>query len=221
MSGIAIFDMNETTLDLGPVRTLVDELLSTGGGFQVWFQRLLQLSMATTATGQEFQDFGTLARAAFDANAEAGRIAPGPDAFSTVATVLGAISPYHEVPAAMTRLRDAGWTLVALTNSGQAMVDGQVERAGIRDLFDHVLSVEAVQTYKPNAAPYRHALEVVDAQPGDAWMVACHDWDLAGAKAVGLRTAFVERRYMTYASAFAPPDLSVRNFTELADALLA
>ena len=54
MAGIAIFDMNETTLDLGAVRELVDELLSTGGGFQVWFQRLLQLSMATTAVGAPF-----------------------------------------------------------------------------------------------------------------------------------------------------------------------
>jgi len=220
MTGTAIFDMNETTLDLGPVRTLVDELLSTGGGFTVWFQRLLQLSMATTATGQPFTDFGTLARAAFEANAEAGRIAPGPDAFGTVATVLGAISPYPEVPAAMQRLRDEGWTLVALTNSGQAMVDGQVERAGMKDLFDHVLSVEAVQSYKPTAAPYLHALQVVGVEPADAWMVACHDWDLAGARAVGMRTAFVERRAMTYASAFAPADLSVANFTALADALL-
>jgi 2-haloacid dehalogenase len=221
VSGIAIFDMNETTLDLGPVRTLVDELLSTGGGFTVWFQRLLQLSMATTATGQEFQDFGTLARIAFEANAEAGRIAPGPDAFATVATVLGSISPYPEVPAALRRLRDADWTLVALTNSGQAMVDGQVERAGLADLFDHVLSVEAVQTYKPSAAPYLHALEVIGAEPGDAWMVACHDWDLAGARAVGLQTAFIERRAMSYAKAYAPADLSVRDFTALADALLA
>ncbi|MEM7276125.1 MAG: hypothetical protein AAF547_23830, partial [Actinomycetota bacterium] len=61
MTGIAVFDMNETTLDLGPVAAVVDRLLSEGGaGFTVWFQKLLQLSMTTGAVG-EHVEFGTLA----------------------------------------------------------------------------------------------------------------------------------------------------------------
>lgn len=217
---IALFDMNETTLDLAPVRHLVNELLPDAGGFTVWFQRLLQLSMATTATGAGFSDFGTLARSAFVAVEATADDSPDADAFGTVAAAIGAIQPYPEVPAALERLRSAGWTLVALTNSGQAMVDGQVKNTGLSPLFDHVLSVEAVQTYKPAPEPYLHALSVTGCDPADAWMVACHDWDLAGARGVGIRTAFIERSGMSYADCFAPADLSVADFTALADALI-
>jgi len=218
--GTAIFDMNETTLDLAPVRRLVDELLPDAGGFTVWFQRLLQLSMATTATGTGFRDFGSLAGDAFGAVAATGNDQPADDAFGRVAAAIGAIETYPEVPAAMERLKAGGWKLVALTNSGQAMVDGQVSNNGLGSVFDHVLSVESVQTYKPAAAPYRHALSVAGCEAGDAWMVACHDWDLAGARAVGMNTAFVERPAMSYASTFDAPELSVANFTALADAFV-
>lgn len=221
MSGVAIFDMNETTLDLAPVRALVDELLPRAGGFTVWFQRLLQLSMATTSTGLGFIDFGTLAGQAFSAVAASADDSPPDDAFGRVAAAIGAIAPFPEVPAAMQRLHDAGWKLIALTNSGQAMVDGQVAGSGMAELFDHVISVESVQAYKPVAAPYEHALSVVGCDAVDAWMVACHDWDLAGARAVGLRTAFVERPHMSYAPTWPAADLSVADFTALADALLS
>ena len=50
-------------------------------------------------------------------------------------------------------------------------------------------------------------------------MVACHDWDLAGAKAVGMRTAFVARPGMSSAAALPPADLTVSDFVELADRL--
>lgn len=218
--GTAIFDMNETTLDLAPVRALVDDYLPSAGGFTVWFQRLLQLSMATTATGVGFLDFGALARDAFAAVAATADDSPGDDAFGSVGAAIAAIKPYPEVPAAMKRLHEAGWQLVALTNSGQAMVDGQVEGAGMTELFDHVLSVESVKTYKPAAAPYQHALSIAGCEPAAAWMVACHDWDLAGARAVGMQTAFIERDAMSYAPTWQAPELSVSDFTALADALI-
>lgn len=154
----AIFDMNETTLDLAPVRALVDQHLGAAGGFTVWFQRLLQLSMATTSTSSGFKEFGALARDAFEAVAATATDEPADDAFGSVAAAIAGIKPFPEVPAAMERLKEAGWTLIALTNSGQAMVDGQVENSGMAHLFDHVLSVESVQTYKPAAAPYEFAI---------------------------------------------------------------
>lgn len=217
--GTAFFDMNETTLDLDPVRQVVDRHLASAGGFTVWFQRLLQLSMATTTTGLGFIEFGALARDAFDAVAANADHTPPDDAFGEVATAIAGIGPFQEVPAAMERLKDAGWQLIALTNSGQAMVDGQVERAGLSSVFDHVLSVESVQTYKPSPAPYERAMEVAGCSPEEAWMVASHDWDLAGARAVGMNTAFIQRPHMTYAPTWPDPELSVANFTALADAL--
>lgn len=219
MSGVVAFDMNETTLDLAPVRLAVDRHLPASG-FTVWFQKLLQLSMATTVAGS-FESFGVLARHAFDAVADTEAGTPPDGAFDEVAAAIASIQPYPEVPAGLERLRDAGWTTIALTNSGQAMVEGQCQNAGLSDLFDHIVSVEQVQVYKPWPEPYRHAASVASADPQDVWMVACHDWDLAGARNAGLRTAFVARPGMSWAGVYPAPDAHVTDFMRLADHLLA
>ena len=220
MPGVAVFDMNETTLDLMPVRHVVDELLGPEGGFRVWFGRMLQLSMATTATGT-YVDFGTMARAALDAVAAAGGRDLPDGAWELVGPAIVSVPPYPDVRAGLERIREAGWTVVSLTNSAPAAVQAQLTNAQLTDLFDHVLSVDAVRAFKPAAAPYRYAAETVGVAPADMWMVACHDWDLAGARAVGMRTAFVTRPAMSYASVYEPADLVVADFGGLADELLA
>lgn len=49
MARAAIFDIEETTLHLAPVRGVVDELVSPEGGFGAWFARLTQLAMTASA----------------------------------------------------------------------------------------------------------------------------------------------------------------------------
>lgn len=216
----AVFDINETTLDLAPVRDAVDGLVSDEGGFRVWFQRLLQLSMTTTAVGR-FVDFSTLARQALEAVADIGGRTIDDAQWATVADGFGRLQPYPDVADALTRLRDGGWTLVALTNSAGPAVNAQLAGAGIAGHFHHILSVDAVRRFKPSREPYHYAAAVTDRQPPNMVMVACHDWDLAGARAAGLSTAFVRRPGMSYAPTFEAPDLHVADFTELVDQLLA
>lgn len=220
MGNVAVFDINETTLDLAPVRVAVDDLVGPEGGFTVWFQRLLQLSMTVTATGG-FEEFGTLARQALDAVADTGsrRLAEG--SWDRVAAAMGSLQPYPDVAAGLGRLRDGGWSTIALTNSGSATVTTQLEQANLIGLFDHVLSVDAVGAYKPAAGPYGHAAQVAGVEATQMWMVACHDWDLAGARAAGLSTAFIERPSMSYAATFPDPEVAVADFEELADRLLS
>lgn len=218
--GIAVFDINETTLDLTPVRRAVDELVGPEGGFTVWFQRLLQLSMTTTAVG-DYKDFSTLASSALAAVAASGERTLADDAMASVGAAFGELRAYPDVADGLTSLRAAGWKTIALTNSAPAAVDSQLEGAGLTPLFDEIVSVEVVRTYKPAAAPYNHVAELVSAAPSELVMVACHDWDLAGARAVGYQTAYVRRPRMSYAPAFPAPEFAGDDFVELATALLA
>lgn len=218
MAHVAIFDINETTLDLGPVREIIDELLGRSGASTAWFGRLLQTSMAVTATGG-YRGFGELAPMALEATALAEGVDLPADAWGRVAPVMGTLPAHPDVAEGLERLAERGWRSIALTNSAQAAVDGQLKNAGLYDRFELVLSVEAVRAFKPVAAPYRYALERAAVGPGDAVMVACHDWDLAGAKAVGLTTAFVARESMPFLAAYPPADHDVVDFVELAQSL--
>lgn len=152
MTRAAIFDINETTLDLSPVRQVVDDLTGPAGGHTVWFQKLLQLSMTATIT-ENYVDFTTLARAALDAVAEAGGRRLPVDAWDRVATAMGSLVAYPEVHAGLRLLREAGWTTVALTNSALATVETQLAHADLTPLFDLILSVDAVRSYKPARRP--------------------------------------------------------------------
>lgn len=219
MAGVAIFDINETTLDLGPARAVVDDLLGPRG-FDLFFGRLLQTSMVATAT-DNYQDFGVLAVAALDSTAQTVGVELPDDGASRFGAAMASLPVYPDVAEGLDRLKRADWTLVALTNSAQASVEAQLSGAGVAERFDHIFSIDGVEAFKPVAAPYRMALERLGVAPGEAVMVACHDWDLAGAKNVGLRTAFITRPGMAFGSAFPPADHTAADFGELADQLLA
>ncbi|MGI9596824.1 MAG: haloacid dehalogenase type II [Acidimicrobiales bacterium] len=218
MASVAVFDINETTLDLAPVRDVVDELLKRDGGFRAWFGRLLQTSMAMTATGR-YEDFGALAKAALDSIGQSEGTTVPAGGWDRLAAAMAGLAPHPDVEAGLSRLAEQGWRLVALTNSGQPSVDAQLTNAGLHDRFEAVLSVDSVRAFKPAPAPYRFAVETVGVPPGETVMVAAHDWDLAGAKAIGMKTAFVARPLMPFATVYPPPDHRVTDFVELAAVL--
>ena len=214
-SPVVVFDVNETLLDLAPVRAVVDELLGPEGGAAVWFQRLLQLAMLTEVTGRH-HDFTALAESAFHAVGRRGDRTVERGSWSRVADAFGELRAFPDVAPGLERLRADGWTVVALTNSAADRAPAQLAGAGIDGLFDHVVSVDVVETFKPYPAPYLHVAELVGRPAGSLWMVAAHDWDLAGARAAGLRTAFVRRPGATYADVLTPADVEVDDVEALA-----
>ena len=56
-------------------------------------------------------------------------------------------------------------------------------------------------------------------KPEDALMVAAHAWDLAGAKNVGIQTAFIARPGKVLYPNVARPDYVVKGLLELVEAL--
>jgi len=197
---------------------IVNELLGRSRGYETWFGQLLQMTMTITAAGK-YTDFGVLAPAALEWVAKAEGIELPADAWDRMKAAMGELQAFPEVPAGLDALVANGWRLIAFSNSGQAAVDKQLTGAGIHGKFEAVLSVEAVGQFKPTAATYRYALEKAGVKPEEAIMVACHDWDLEGAKAVGMNTAFVKRHGQEFASVYTPPDLLVPDFTALAEQL--
>lgn len=82
--------------------------------------------------------------------------------------------------------------IVGLSNASRATLAHLNAHAGLRWHF--ALSAEDARTYKPAPDVYRLALDTAGGRaPERILMVAAHAWDLRGAQAVGLRTAYVER----------------------------
>lgn len=132
------------------------------------------------------------------------------------------LDPWPDAVAGITRLK-AGFAVAALSNGNIALVLSMAKRAGIA--WDVILGSELVRTYKPDAAIYDSAPRFLDLAPAQVMMVACHPWDLAAAKARGLRTAYVHRP-LEWGPGMERPlpeagevDVIAHSFVELAEAM--
>lgn len=81
--------------------------------------------------------------------------------------------------------------VLGLSNASQAALLRLNAHAGLR--WHQALSAEAVLAYKPAPAVYELAIDTAGCPPERVLMVAAHAWDLRGAQARGMRTAYVQR----------------------------
>ncbi|WP_167001573.1 haloacid dehalogenase type II [Mumia sp. ZJ430] len=100
------------------------------------------------------------------------------------------LSPWGDSVAGLERLA-AHYPLIGLSNASRTTLLHLNARAGLR--WHQALSSETVQAYKPAPEVYGLAVETAGCAPERMLMVAAHAWDLRGAQAIGMRTAFVER----------------------------
>jgi len=216
----AIFDVNETMLDLGGLDPVFMDMFGDTHARREWFARLLHLSAVTTVLAGD-SDFGSLGGAALEALGVSRGVEIGQAERRALSSAMGRLRAYPDVAPALDALRDDGWHPYALTNTPSTGAEEQLTAAGLIDRFEGILSVEAVGRFKPDPEPYLHAAEVIGSDPAELWMVACHDWDLAGAAAVGMRTAYVERLGMTFSSIYPQPGVRADDMSRLIDLILA
>ncbi len=103
------------------------------------------------------------------------------------------------------------FTICSLSNGNIGLLTNMAKRAGLP--WDCVLSAEIFRAYKPDPRAYLGAVKVFDLQPSQVMLVAAHHDDLAGARACGLRTAYVERP-LEFGAAH-PKDVSPRPDNDL------
>lgn len=97
---------------------------------------------------------------------------------------------WPDFPDVLPRLR-ARFLTVSFTILSYRLVMDTAKRNGLA--WDAVLSCEGLGVYKLLPASYRKAAALLQLEPEQCCMVACHPFDLDAAKEVGFRTAFVHR----------------------------
>ncbi|AWN22650.1 haloacid dehalogenase type II [Deinococcus irradiatisoli] len=189
---IVFLDVNETLLDLSALDPLFGNAFGEVLARKQWFQTVLQLALTHTVTG-EYRDFSALGRAALTALGQLRQQAVPEGLADGLARTMKALPPHPDTREGLERLREGGARLYALTNNKLDVLEAQLEHAGLRDLLHGALSVDAVRTLKPGRAAYEYGLREAGAEAAQSWLIAAHGWDITGAKAAGLNTAFVER----------------------------
>jgi len=131
---------------------------------------------------------------------------------------------WPDFPAVLPKLRDR-YICASFTILSFRIIIDTAKRNGLS--WDAVISCEAIGKYKVLPEAYQTAARFLQLEPTECCMVACHNFDLDAAKAVGFKTAFV-RRPREWGDEGPPDpepnpqhDIIVDSFPELAERLLA
>lgn len=103
------------------------------------------------------------------------------------------IEAYPEVHAMLRTLKDRGLHTAILSNGAPDMLRAAVTIAGLTDLLDDVLSVAAVQVFKPHDRVYDLVGERFQCRRDAVLFASSNGWDAAGAAGYGFRTVWVNR----------------------------
>ena len=126
------------------------------------------------------------------------------------------LKPFPEVPAALDRLRTR-YKLAVLSNGDPDMLETARAYHGIA--FDRIISVAEANAFKPHHRTYETAASLMGVAREEILFIANHAFDCIGAKATGMRTAFIDRRRRPFGATPHQPDLIVPSMTELATLL--
>lgn len=128
------------------------------------------------------------------------------------------LAPWPDSVAGLQRLRERH-VVAALSNGNVALLVDMAKAAKLP--WDMVFGGDVFRHYKPDPETYLGACALLDLQPEQVLMAAAHPGDLAAARALGLRTAFIARPQENGPGGTAEPggdwDFVVSSILELAD----
>jgi 2-haloacid dehalogenase len=125
---------------------------------------------------------------------------------------------YPEVAEVLAGLKRRGARLAILSNGDPDMLADAVRAAKLETLLDDVLSVASVGVFKPAPAVYDLATSRFGCQPGDISFQSSNRWDVAGAKAFGFHTVWINRTGAPDEYPGLRPDRVIRELGGLLDA---
>ena len=218
---ICMFDLYGTVVDMqgGLTRAVTPYLKARGWAGEpsrlvTWWRRThFENSMIDALLHRAHTPYREIGRISLSHALERAGVAHTQEEVKSLVAEIERLQPFPDVVAALARLRTK-YHLVILSNGDPDMLEAIRPHLGIE--FDRIISVAAAGSFKPHAATYRKAAELMAARPEEILFVANHAFDCVGAKAAGMRTAFVDRRKRPFGDWPYQPDLVVADFRELA-----
>ncbi|HWF12272.1 MAG TPA: haloacid dehalogenase type II [Candidatus Acidoferrales bacterium] len=123
---------------------------------------------------------------------------------------------YPDVTSTLDELAAQGFVITACSNGTENAVRTSLDHAGILSRFSKIVSVDPLRTFKPDPAVYEYLVAELHARRDLVWLISSNPFDVIGARACGLRTAWVQRDSKRV---FDPwefePDLTVHGLAEL------
>ncbi|WP_068300557.1 haloacid dehalogenase type II [Pararhodobacter sp. CCB-MM2] len=116
------------------------------------------------------------------------------------------LAAFPEVPEMLGALAAQSQRLAILSNGAPGMLEGAVNSAGLKGVFEGLYSVESVGIFKPHGRVYDLVGAGLGLEAREVMFVSSNSWDACAGAAYGFRTAWVNRDGAPMDRLFGKPD---------------
>ena len=205
-----LFDVH-SVIEAGRAVTADPQALST-----LWRQKQLEYTWLRSLMGR-YEDFWAVTEAALRFALRRLGIAAAEAQVQALMDAYLSLACFPEVKAALASLKGA--RLGILSNGSPRMLEAAVRSSGLTASLEHVLSVDAVNTYKPSPNVYELGPRAFELAADEIMFVSSNAWDIAGAKAFGFLTCWCNRANAPMEELGLTADYEVASLDQIPDKL--
>ena len=217
---LIVFDVNETLLDLETMEPTFERIFADQSAMRLWFANFIMYSAALTVAGC-YVPFTDIGAAVMKMLADTRGISITDADKRELTEKFSTMPPHREIPAALRKLRQAGFRLFTLTDNLLEVQTRQLTHGGIVDLFERRFSADGVKHHKPSREAYAYVEKELGARPSEFCLIACHTWDTLGAVAAGWEAALIKRTGNDVLGVGPQPQIVGNVLNDVADQLIA
>ena len=201
-----VFDAYGTLFDVYSISSLAEHLYPGHGAAistlwrdkQIEYTRLISLSDPTTtadgAGSRYFQSFWDITRLSLAYTLSRLKLDASPATEAILMQQYAKLSPFPENLGVLQALKTMGMATAILSNGSREMLDSAVASAGMKDLLNHVISVDEVRQFKTSPASYALVSKYFPVPANEILFVSSNAWDALGATWFGFATLWVNRQ---------------------------
>lgn len=210
------FDIYGTLIDpYGVTEKLGDYMEYQVEFSRIWRDKQLEYTFKRGLM-RRYENFAVCTRNALDYTDSLLQTGLTDEAKQTLMETYRVLPAFDDVADSLKVSKDAGFRLFGFSNGLQSAVEGLLEHAGISQYFEGVVSVDDIQTFKPNPDVYHHFIKKTGAEPGNAWLVSSNPFDVQGAINIGMKAAWLQRSHNVVFDPWGiEPTIKIKSLTEL------
>ncbi|MEV7969213.1 haloacid dehalogenase type II [Sphaerisporangium sp. NPDC088356] len=190
---VLVFDVNETLIDFESMSPLFEKIFGDRRVMREWLGHLIMYSMSITLSGL-YEGFFTLGQGLLKMVGDIHGVRVTDADAEEIGQAMLTMPAHPDVEEGLTRLKDAGFRMVTLTNSpSNPHGPSPLEHAGLAHFFERQFTIETVRAYKPAPQAYHLVAQDLRVPPSTCFMVAAHVWDTMGAQSAGYTAGLITR----------------------------
>ena len=217
-----VFDAYGTLFDVYSIQVLAESLYPGQGADiaikwrdkQIEYTRLITQSDPHNSSGsQYYRPFWELTRLSLEYTLDRLKLERGSGQVEKLMQQYAHLTPFPENLAALQKIKGMGLTTAILSNGSEDMLTSAVNSAGMKEVLDHVISVDPIRLFKTSPESYGLVQQSILVNKDEVLFVSSNAWDVLGAAWFGFTTHWVNRQGLPFEALepkphFSGPDLN-------------